>query len=270
MLVPDAEIRKREERLRDWFTRSAVGRQRTIDALDIGWGGVQRWATSVMPGLGSGRHLDLACGCATFLAELGWRFPRAELVGLNIDFEGAHAGAHDLLEHAGVEAELVQADAREMPFPDASFDSASCFMGLQDIELAFGERGLREALRESIRVLRSAGSLCLLDEYSFDRYDALLCRLDVEIETRDERDLDVQWDRDTAERAIELYAEGWLRQKRLGEPRASCDAAADYARSLREDAERQLSARGYYVPFGPVRMVVCRKSAGSLGGSPSD
>jgi SAM-dependent methyltransferase len=150
-----------------------------------------------------------------------------------------------------------------MPFPDGSFDSASCFMGLQDIELAFGERGLREALRESIRVLRPSGTFTLLDEYSFQRYDALLGPLDARIDIRDERDLDVKWDRETSSRAIELYADGWLQQKRLGDPGISRSAAAEYAQGLWADAEIQLSARGYYVPFGPVRMVVCRRLPGS-------
>jgi ubiquinone/menaquinone biosynthesis C-methylase UbiE len=245
-----------------------VGPKRIIDGLDIGCGGVQRWATSIIPDLGSGRHLDFACGYATFLAELGWRFPNAKLVGLNIDFRGAHAWARDLLEQAGVGAELVEADARDMPFPDASFDSASCFMGLQDIELAFGERGLGDALRESTRVLRPGGTLCLLDEYTFDRYDALLRPFDVTVDTRDERGLDVKWDRETAEHAIELYTDGWLEQRRLGQPEVSRSAAADYAESLRTEAESQLSARGYYVPFGPVRMVVCRKPVGDLRAGP--
>jgi SAM-dependent methyltransferase len=266
--VPDAAIERKEDRLREWFTRSAVGPRRTIDALDIGWGGVQRWATSIMPDLGSGRHLDFACGYATFLAQLGWRFPDAELVGLNIDFRGAHATAGDLLEQAGVGAELVEADARDMPFSDASFDSATCFMGLQDIELAFGERGLLEALRESARVLRPEGTLCLLDECSFERYETLLRPLDVTIDMRDEHDLDVKWDRDTAEHAIRLYAEGWLEQKRLGQPGIPHSAGTDYAERLRAEAESQLSEHGYYVPFGPVRVVVCRKAVDSLRGSP--
>jgi len=33
------------------------------------------------------RHLDFACGYATFIAELAWRFPQLKIVGLNIDFD---------------------------------------------------------------------------------------------------------------------------------------------------------------------------------------
>jgi SAM-dependent methyltransferase len=262
MRTGDADIARREERLREWFTRAADGPRRVVDGLDIGWGGVQRWATSVMPDLGSGRHLDFACGYATFLAELGWRFPRATLVGLNIDFERANATAAPLLREAGVAAELVEGDAREMPFPDASFDSVSCFMGLQDIELAFGEEGVRLALGEAVRVLRSNGSLSLLDEYSFDRSDALLTSLPVAVETRRERSLDVRWDRDVAACAVALYSEGWLEQRRLGGAEGASEEVAEYTRRLRSHAERQLRDRGYFVPFGPVRMVVYCKLAG--------
>ncbi|MFN2166736.1 MAG: class I SAM-dependent methyltransferase, partial [Anaerolineae bacterium] len=108
--------------------------RQVIDGLDIGWGGVQRWATGRMPPIG-GLHLDLACGYATFLAQLGWRFSDARLVGLNVDFYGPHALARPLLCQAGVCAALVQADARRMPFAEGTFDSASCFLGLQDVEI---------------------------------------------------------------------------------------------------------------------------------------
>lgn len=261
MRTDDAEIVRHEDRLRTWFTETADGPRRVVDGLDIGWGGVQRWATSIMPDLGSGTHLDFACGYGTFLAELGWRFPEARLIGLNIDFEGPHAVAAPLLREAGVAAELVKADARAMPFPDASFDSVSCFMGLQDIELAFGERGVRRALEEAIRVLRSCGSLFILDEYAFDRVDRLLGSLAVEVEFRGERSLDIRWDRDVAACAVDLYAEGWLEQRCLGGSGGSRAGAADYARRLWAEAERQLLDRGYFVPFGPVRMVACRKVA---------
>jgi SAM-dependent methyltransferase len=259
MARADADIVPREERLREWFTRTAEGPRRIVDGLDIGWGGVQLWATSFMPDLGSGYHLDFACGYATFLAELGWRFPEAKFVGLNIDFEGAHAAATPLLREAAVDAELVAGDARNMPFSDASFDSASCFMGMQDIELAFGEPGVRKALQEVVRVLRIGGILCLLDEYPIERYDALLVSLSAAVEMRAERALNVRWDRKVAECAIALYSEGWLEQKKQGECEVPSDGAAEYAHRLMQNAERQLSTRGYFVPFGPIRMILCRK-----------
>ena len=85
------EILSREQALRAWFTRDADTVLREIDGLDIGWGGVQCWATARMPSLSGGYHLDLACGYGTYLAQLGWRYPGARLVGLNIDFQGPHA-----------------------------------------------------------------------------------------------------------------------------------------------------------------------------------
>ena len=105
----------REERLRAWFTRDCDPLQRTVDGLDLGWGGVQRWATARMPAI-KGPHLDIACGYATFLAQLGWRFPAVQLVGVNIDFEGPQAMARPLLAQAGVPAAQVQADARRLSF----------------------------------------------------------------------------------------------------------------------------------------------------------
>lgn len=141
MAITEQDLIKKEETLRDWFTRSTVGPRNVVDGLDIGWGGVQRWATANMPDVKSGEHLDFACGYATFLAELGWRFPDTKLVGLNIDFEGPHALASPLLDQAGVQADLVCGDARDLPFQNSTFDSVSCFLGLQDIELAFGEEG---------------------------------------------------------------------------------------------------------------------------------
>lgn len=268
--MEDSEIEERERVLRRWFTRNATRERVTVDGLDIGWGGVQRWATSRMSDLNGGYHLDVACGYATFIAQLGWRFPKARLVGVNIDFEGPHALARPLIERAGVEAELVQADARDLPFADGSFDSVTCFMGLQDIEIAFGERGLRRAVDECARVVRPLGILCYLDEYAHERYEELLAPLSVQILDHGEREPDVRWDRATAECAISLYSQGWLEQRRQGDPEGAERDAARYADRLRREAERQLASRGYYVPFGPIRMVICQNGRGSFGSSSSD
>jgi SAM-dependent methyltransferase len=251
-------ILDREERLRAWFTRGGDPLQRVVDGLDIGWGGVQRWATARMPVI-EGMHLDVACGYATFLAQLGWRFPAARLAGLNIDFEGPHALARPLLAEAGVEARLVQADARCLPFANGSFDSVSCFLGLQDIEIGFGQEGVQGAVAEVTRVLRSGGTLVLLDEFPFEHFGLLLKGLPLAMIDRDECTLDVRWSQEVAERAIALYAEGLAAQARLDDGSAREQARCDTYRRMAADMERQLAERGTYVPFGPARMVVAEK-----------
>jgi ubiquinone/menaquinone biosynthesis C-methylase UbiE len=250
-----------EAHLRAWFVRGCDPVQQTIDGLDIGWGGVQRWATARVPTLGKGLHLDLACGYATFLAELGWRFPQARLFGLNIDFKEPHGLARPLLTKAGVSAELVQADARQMPFADGTFNSASCFMGLQEVEIGFGEAGVRHVLREAVRVLRTAGMLVLLDVYPLQRLMTLMEGLPVMWVDRIARELDVRWNREVAMKAIALYAEGWVAQMRLpaGDRVAHAIAYHEVLDRMQLELEAQMTSQGYYVPFGPVRMVVVKK-----------
>jgi ubiquinone/menaquinone biosynthesis C-methylase UbiE len=252
-----------ERRLRVWFTRGCDPLQRVVDGLDIGWGGVQRWATARMPII-EGWHLDIACGYATFLAQLGWRFPAARLVGLNIDFAGPHTLARSLLAEAGVAATLVQADARRLPFASASFNSVSCFLGLQDVEIGFGQEGVQETVAEAARVLHANGVLVVLDELPFERFDLLLDGLPLVVTDGAERALDVCWDREVAERAIALYAEGWAVQARLDDESTREQARRDTYRLVAADMERQLAERGTYVPFGPVRMIVASKKEADL------
>jgi SAM-dependent methyltransferase len=256
----ELRIIEQENRLRDWFTQECDPIQAVVDGLDIGWGGAQRWATARMPAP-EGLHLDIACGYATFLAQLGWRFPHARLVGLNIDFEGPHALAQPLLAEAGVPAALVQADARRMPFADGSFGSASCFLGLQDVEIGFGEEGVQAAVAEAVRVLRADGVLALLDEFPSERLEVLLDGLPVTATDQAERTLDVRWSRQVAEQAIALYAEGWAAQARVKDESARAQARSKAHRRMAAEMERQLAVQGCYVPFGPVRMVIGRRSS---------
>jgi len=259
----DEAIRRREARLRAWFVRDCDPVRQAIDGLDIGWGGVQRWATARMPPLAGGLHLDLACGYATFLAQLGWRFPEARLVGLNIDFKGPHALARPLLREAGVRVRLVQADARRIPFAEGTFDSASCFLGLQDVEIGYGPAGVRETLAEAVRVLRTGGGLVLLDEDPLPRFRALLNGLTITWIDGAERELDVRWDREVSMRAVELYAEGWVAQMRLpaGDTSAREAAYRETLARMQSEVEAQIGRQGTYVPFGPLRLAVAHKIA---------
>jgi hypothetical protein len=149
-----------------------------------------------------------------------------------------------------------------MPFADSTFGSASCFLGLQDIEIGFGKTGVREALAEAVRVLRTEGMLVLLDEFPLQRFAALLEGLPVAWIDEAERELDVRWSREVAMRAVELYAEGWVTQMRLpaGDVATREIAYRDALSRMQSEVKAQTASQGYYVPFGPVRMVVVQKT----------
>jgi len=265
----ERDIREREVRLGEWFTRDCDPVQEVVDGLDIGWGGVQRWATARMPPA-AGLHLDVACGYATFLAQLGWRFPEARLVGLNIDFCGPHALARPLLRVAGVAAALVQADARRMPFADGTFGSVSCFLGLQDIEIGFGARGVQDVVAEAVRVLTPGGALTVLDRYPAEEIERFLPGAPVELVDSGECALDVRWDRRVAERAVGLYAEGYVAQARPSGPEERDGILSEVHRQMAAEMERQLETQGYYVPFEPVHLIVVRKAGESIDSGGGD
>jgi ubiquinone/menaquinone biosynthesis C-methylase UbiE len=256
-------IARRENELRDWFTSGKDTLMREIDGLDIGWGGSQRWVTSKMPDI-AGLHLDFACGYGTFLAQLGWRFPRAILFGLNIEYAGPHASITRLLCRAGVRVSLVQADAQAMPFKDRCFASVSCFLGLQDIKIGFGEDGIGKSVSEAVRVLRPGGYLILVDEFTFDALLTLSSREGMRTILKDEFALNVKWNRPVAETAIKLYSKGWAAQSRVTNAKQKESVRIATYKRLKADMEQQLRNKGFYVPHAPVRMVVAAKNQRNL------
>lgn len=255
----EEEIIIREKELRDWFTFGKDELMQEIDGFDIGWGASQRWVTSHMPEIAAGRHLDFACGYGTFLAQVGWRFPHANLFGLNIDYTGAHACIKNLLQKAGVRATLIQADACKMPFADRCFHSVSCFLGLQDIEIGFGKDGVRKAVFQALRVLKPGGCLVLVDEFAFDTLFALLDAESTNVVYKGECALDIKWNREVADVAIKLYSDGWAVQSRVKGERDREAVRAEAYNRMKADMEQQLRANGFYTPHGPVRMVAARK-----------
>ena len=71
--------------------------------------------------------------------------------------------ARDRAEALGLEADLREASAEALPFPDASFDPVVCTVSLCNIP------GDRAAIAEMYRVLRPGGQLILLDHVASDR-----------------------------------------------------------------------------------------------------
>jgi ubiquinone/menaquinone biosynthesis C-methylase UbiE len=95
--------------------------------------------------------LDCPCGFgrhAAVLAAAGFRVTGADRSQVLLD-EARRRGA---------EFDLVQADYRELPFPDASFDAV---LNLFSALGYTGEEGDAQALREFRRVLRSGGKLVI-------------------------------------------------------------------------------------------------------------
>jgi ubiquinone/menaquinone biosynthesis C-methylase UbiE len=74
--------------------------------------------TTLAPGT---RLLEVGCGVGAVLGILGAAFPGIVLAGVDIEARQLEAARAHLAE-LGLEADLRQADALELPFPEASFD----------------------------------------------------------------------------------------------------------------------------------------------------
>ena len=85
-------------------------------------------------------------------AELLRRYPGVRVTATDYD-DAMVAAARRRLAPFGARAEVQQADAAALPFPDASFDAALSFIMLHHV------MAWEEAVTELIRVLRPGGRL---------------------------------------------------------------------------------------------------------------
>lgn len=85
------------------------------------------------------------------------------------------------LEGVADRVEFVDADARELPFPDGSFDVAVSNLALHNIA---GPDERNQALREAVRVLRPGGQLRIIDARVTGYPEALRAAGCVEITVR--------------------------------------------------------------------------------------
>lgn len=139
-----------DDRLRRQWDRYAPRYDR-----DIGWferlqfGGGREWVCAQA----AGDVLEVAVGTGLNLAH----YPeQARVTGIDFSpamLERARRRASDLRRDVA----LSEADARALPFPDASFDTVVCTLGL------CGFPDERAAIGEMHRVLRPGGRLLLLD-----------------------------------------------------------------------------------------------------------
>jgi SAM-dependent methyltransferase len=120
-----------------------------------------------LPWAGDEAVLDVGCGHGVALLAAARHATDGRLVGVDVwrERDQAHNSPTALLANAraaGVSdrVELVEADARELPFDDESFDVVVSSLALHNIPHAAG----RElAVRQIARVLRPGGHVVILD-----------------------------------------------------------------------------------------------------------
>lgn len=138
------------EGLRDVWDRYAPRYDRDIGFFErIQFSGGREW---VCP-QATGKVLEVAVGTGLNLPHYP---PDVRLTGLDLSpamLDIARTRAAEL----GREIELREGDAQALPFPDASFDTVVCTLGLCGVP---DERG---AITEMHRVLKPGGKLLLLD-----------------------------------------------------------------------------------------------------------
>jgi demethylmenaquinone methyltransferase/2-methoxy-6-polyprenyl-1,4-benzoquinol methylase len=122
---------------------------------DVAW---RRFAVERMAFFSTQRLLDLAPGTADVALEAARRYPRIEVVGLDLVREMMIIGARKILR-AKMEdrIRLLQGDAVHLPFADRRFDTVS---------MAFGIRNIPErlsALKEMVRVCVPGGRILILE-----------------------------------------------------------------------------------------------------------
>lgn len=96
--------------------------------------------------------LDVGCNEGAFLEYAGGLWPSLRLAGVEINATALKEARRRLPE-----AELHEAPAEALPFPDASFDCVACIEVIEHVGAAYRA----PALREAHRVLRSGGRFLL-------------------------------------------------------------------------------------------------------------
>lgn len=105
--------------------------------------------------------LELGCGRGGLVALLSERFHPARVVGTDFDPDQIGSARDFLSARWGTipsTVELREADALQLPFPDASFDAVFAMMMLHHVEVHHAEYSRRpQALKEIRRTVRPGG-----------------------------------------------------------------------------------------------------------------
>ncbi|MCA9942920.1 MAG: class I SAM-dependent methyltransferase [Ardenticatenaceae bacterium] len=136
---------------RRWQRRSVV-RQQILDAI---------------PWRGDEAVLDVGCGSGMLLNGAAARLTSGKALGIDIWAKHGGGGSLDLLykqarvENVADRINFQEADARNMPFEDATFDVVLSSWALHHISRSSQDFG--DAVSEMMRVLKPGGRIVVLD-----------------------------------------------------------------------------------------------------------
>ncbi len=135
---------------------SRVGKLRLRDRL-----------LEAIPWRGDEHVLDVGCGAGLMLVGAAKRSPRGKAVGVDIwrsvDLSGNRPERTEdnaRIERVADKVEVRDGDARELPFPDESFDVVLSSWALHNIAVGTGRA---KAIWEIVRVLKPGGHVGILD-----------------------------------------------------------------------------------------------------------
>lgn len=127
-----------------------------------------------MPWRGDERVLDVGCGHGLMLVEAATRLRSGRAVGVDIwsdkdQWRNSREATLANAVGAGVadRVEVEEADARSLPFPDASFDVVLSTFVVHNLRPRTEQD---RALREMVRVLRPGGHVAIVDIEGTGRY----------------------------------------------------------------------------------------------------
>ncbi len=133
-----------------------------------------------IPWRGNETVLDVGCGRGLMLVGAAKRAHQGKVVGIDV-WSGYDLSGNSLertLENAKIErvaarVEIRDGDAREIPFPDGTFEVVVSSWAIHNISVATGRD---KAIREMIRVLKPGGWIGILDIEDTHEYAEALTR----------------------------------------------------------------------------------------------